>query len=288
MAELEYGKEKEEEHVPENMGILSISQSASPLRSSLSEVEYDLKYSLPSNVMFLLGSSCSVALSVIDLRWNAKWGDDDYYYWEYYYAHPELFVSAARSLFPWFSWYYFLSIGGAILFILNAGIDLFRCHRISKIEEISIFDKNLRGDTYAAILFGMAATLDLRGSLISSSESGGIDGFMWLLSSHLYLFSALSTLSSMNYRCGSIPLSLNLIGDILFMIATLIDVSISYISDPDIVFETQHVLLRFGLLSSVLWLLDAILYIAANVIVLCMTKQKNDAVGRIISTSLVV
>jgi hypothetical protein len=254
-------------------------------QSECSEMEDDIKFSLPSNVLFFFGSFCGVTLSVLDLQWNLKWGDDDYYYYEYYYSH---YNASTKSLKNKFSLYSCLSIGGAGLLILNAGLDLYRCLCTSKRDHMSLCGGDLRGDTCAAILFGIAATIDLRGALSSTGGPGGVNGVMWLLSSHLYLFSALSAMTSINYKCDSKPVVLNLVGDVMFLIGSLIDVVISYISDPDIISESQNVLLRLALLSSVLWLTDAMLYISANFLVWNRRRQKNKFQGEMIATGLIV
>lgn len=257
---------------------------ASSSTSSSSENEEDnVKFSLPSNVMFLLGSSCYVALAVSDLRRNLKWGDDDYYYYEYYYSDE---FKKHR-----FSVYNFLSRIGSILLVTNAGFDLYGCIHIAKKLGISIFDAELKGDSLAAILFGCAAMVDLRGALPGASgEAGGMNGIMYLFSSHLYLFSAFSTLSTMKFECSSLPVTFGIVGDILFLVGSFIDVFISYISDPDIIHETQIVLLRFSLLSSVLWLTDAFLYLSSNLILLKRRKANESEVfeGQMITDVLIV
>ena len=257
---------------------------ASSSTSSLSENEEDnVRFNLPSNVMFLLGSSCYVALAISDLRWNLKWGDDDYYYNEYYYSDE---FTKHR-----FSVYNFLSRIGSILLVSNAGFDLYGCSRIAKKFGISIFDAELQGDSLAAILFGCAAMIDLRGALPGASDAaGGMNGIVYLFSSHLYLFSAFSTLSTMKFECSSLPLTLGIVGDILFLVGSLIDVFISYISDPDIIHENEIVLLRFSLLSSVLWLTDAFLYLSSNLILLKRRKANvnEEFEGQMITDVLIV
>ena len=78
-------------------------------QSECSEMEDDIKFSLPSNVLFFFGSFCGVTLSVLDLQWNLKWGDDDYYYYEYYYSHYNASTKSLKNKFSLYSCVSFLN-----------------------------------------------------------------------------------------------------------------------------------------------------------------------------------
>jgi len=51
---------------------------------------------------------------------------------------------------------------------------------------------------------------------------------------------------------------------LLFALGSIIDVIISYISDPEVLRESNKVLADWGCLSSSLWVIDACLYLFAD------------------------
>merc|ERR1712194_256618 len=83
----------------------------------------------------------------------------------------------------------------------------------------------------------------------------------------IYLLSAILSLRASTFSHDSIPSCLALCGDILLAIGRIIDVIISYISDPKILRLSDNVLASWACLSSALWVIDACLYLLADVTV---------------------
>ena len=238
--------------------------SSSSSQSTLAEMRDELKFSIPSNIMFLLGSTCYAILSVLDFESMGDDEDDDYY------GDDDGTQSQSVDI----SFYTVLSIVAAGLLISNALIDLGRCLHVVKVEQRypSLFHRALIQDSSSAIFFMSAAAIDLYGAFPQHNyKPGGVSGAMSMLSAHLYLLSAWPVLNQ-NCSCNSEAATLNLVGEIMFLVGSTIDVGISYLSDPDIVKANQLILLRLSLLSSLLWVLDAILYLCANAIVLSNMK----------------
>lgn len=238
-------------------------------QSTFSEMENALTLTLSSNLMFLLGSTSYFILSTIDLRWNLRWGDDDYYYNSYYYPDGKENTEVPKYNL---SFYTCLSVGGAILLICNAGFDLYRCISQAKAYGISLYDKDLRGDTFSAVLFGCAASVDFKGSIPNSTTSA--NGIMASFSPFLYLLSAVSSLSGSSFKCSSKPVVMTTLGEIMFMVASIIDLLISLF--PDIFSWSQTLILKLAILSSSLWLIDAILYLFADLLILLRRGVDNE------------
>ena len=91
-------------------------------------------------------------------------------------------------------------------------------------------------------------------------------------SSHIYLLSAIFSLGSNDFSYDSIPTCLTLCGDLLFALGSIIDVIISYISDPEVLRESNEVLADWGCLSSSLWVIDACLYLFADATNCCLVS----------------
>jgi len=264
---------------------LSSSSSSSSL-STLDEMFRDLRFSLPSGILFFIGSILSLSLALIDLKWG------DYYYSEEYYnaygdgdGVNDDADAAEDSII--FDPYTIISIAAAVGYILNPIVDVTRCIYYKKDNpKLSWWDRDLRYDLASALLFCLAASIDLWAS-IPKSKSGSnlsqedVDAQIvtaTLVSCHVYLLSAIASLMGLN--CGSCfkgwPFALGFIGDMLFLMGSIIDVSISYISDPTFISFDPMILLKLGILSSALWLVDSVLYLLADFIVLCWQKKYGD------------
>ena len=233
--------------------------------NSIESLEYEknvlLKFSFPSNIFFLIGSACYIILSVMDFKWADYYSDDGYYY--KYVSNEEEEVSSKID------YYSCLSILGSVLFFLNAAIDMSLCFYYVKTDEtneLTLWHKDLRVDSSSAFFFGCGALMDLSRALASPPEEPNADasGMLDIVSSHLYFFSAVCAMTGLTFDRKNKVAMLNLTGDVMFMVGSLIDIIVSYISDPDIVAANYHILLRFWLFSSVLWFVDAALYLLAN------------------------
>lgn len=122
----------------------SSSSSTSSASASSSSSSYwslyqyvDLRYTMLSNLIFLLGSSCQTYLAIIDLRASirrkAEMENDDYDYdYDYYYAGDDTYVYTVQD-----DVYYILYGLGPFLCIINACIDLRWQLEYSKISPLS-------------------------------------------------------------------------------------------------------------------------------------------------------
>ena len=254
--------------------------------SVLNDMTKNLEFSIPSNTLFFLGSSCYVATSIFDLNWLEKnpgyysydddskngvdMADDDGTYYDYEYFG--------------FSLYNITSISGASFFVLNAIIDFYQCQYNAK--EIDFTTSTyLRGrdilcDYMSAILFGAGALTDVASFLLSAHRQV----IAAIIASNIYFLSSIPALINIMNSCqlSSPPhggLLFSMIGDILFFVGSLIDLGISYISDPDLISVNKTWIYGMSVLSSVLWLVDAMLYLAADCWVFHKnTQPKNDQI----------
>mmetsp|Transcript_4294 Transcript_4294/g.8223 ORF Transcript_4294/g.8223 Transcript_4294/m.8223 type:complete len:343 (+) Transcript_4294:243-1271(+) len=269
-------------------GTENSSKSEESVISSPVQDYYELYYSIPSNLLFLFGSICCTIISLLDMYSdsndadNDDDGDDD----------------------GNFSFYVYISLIGASLFVLNALVDLSKCLFLEKYSNFkkSCFQQEFLSKVSSALLFGCAAMLDLMDSVsvnVFSRYDGDDAGeCMDFVSAHLYLLSAICAIVNSDiygaYTSTSSHEMLNVVGDVMFMVGSLIDVGISYISDPDLVSSNQYFLLRLGMLSSVLWVIDALFYLVADVSfwkdhhhsVLNDDDDKEEDEGRSLSSSV--
>ena len=206
-----------------------------------------LKIDVLSNLAFFIGSSCYLITAFWDRSWyeKSKGFDDDYYAY-----HQDSITFTLDS-------YTLISIFGASMMIFNAAFDLYLCVHMSKSSDIdSFYHKEILFPLLAAVSFGIAAIIDLRitflsGELFNLKQST-------IVSTEIYLLSAiLALMPKPSCQYSTTEGHLCLIGDWLFLIGSLIDVIISYISDPDIVVLNGGILSGINVFSSILWLIDA-------------------------------
>ena len=247
----------------------SASSDESSVSTTISEMQVELKFSLPSDLFFLIGSIISVYTSLSDWKWlNAYYyyyyGDDDTYYQYYQSSNDTYYQSSNENDTPsssstTLSTYMVLSIIGSIALVLNPAFDLSCCiYKLRQNPEItSLCHKEILCDSSSSIAFGIAALIDLRSSFLYKKVSGSKLGLMGIISSHFYLLSAIISLSKSSFQYSTVVKRLWFVGDTLFLVASLADVIISYISDPAIISEPVKILYGCWLFSSVLWLIDA-------------------------------
>lgn len=218
---------------------------------SSSESIYEFKdfmFVVLSNCMFFIGSSCYVTTAHWDLKWyiGVQNSDDDYYkYYDFSIKHFEMSTYTAIVIF------------GATLLIFNATLDLTVCLNRAKSYEVSVFHRDIFSDILSAVAFGLAASIDfvttfLTGNVVHLITTTSI------VSAHIYLLSAIFSLwGTPLCKCYTSEGRLSLIGDWLFLVGSLIDVIISYISDPALIKVNDIILYRSSVFSSFLWLTDA-------------------------------
>eukprot|EP00555_Chaetoceros_dichaeta_P002237 CAMPEP_0198252846 /NCGR_PEP_ID=MMETSP1447-20131203/3296_1 /TAXON_ID=420782 /ORGANISM="Chaetoceros dichaeta, Strain CCMP1751" /LENGTH=337 /DNA_ID=CAMNT_0043938237 /DNA_START=17 /DNA_END=1030 /DNA_ORIENTATION=+ len=279
------GKENSEVHP------LQLPPSSQFLSSShLAEDDYHLKSSIPSNVSFLLGSALFLELSRIYLIKashfdNTNDEDDDYdddYDWDSYY---EFYYNHYKDLYlP------FVSIFGGLFMILNAMWEIYWCfgrerewreeinagYASDDEEENEAYHREERQNLSSALAFGTAACIGFGNNFIKNEE---IVPIVEIVSSNMYLLSAMLALRGTVLSCPSLPTGLALVGDILFALGSVIDVAISLISDPEISRLNDYILAQWDCVSSTLWLIDALLYFAADMTVVWYRYKLNREEG---------
>jgi hypothetical protein len=249
-----------------------------PVEALLSDLAENLKFSIPSNVLFFLGSLCYVMISIYDCLWlkhNPNYYNPNYYSYSYdqneetsvedYYDYGTFKINA----------YSITSISGALFFVLNAMTDLYQCRCNTQDSQINLCRafstassangvRDILGNYISAILFGSGALTDA----VSMSLSTQHQAVAGIISSHIYFLSSIPALSNVMNSCpfSSAPpgIRFSMIGDLLFFIGSLIDVLISYINDPKLIQVNRNWIYGTSFLSSSLWLIDAILYLVGD------------------------
>jgi hypothetical protein len=115
------------------------------------------------------------------------------------------------------------------------------------------------------LTFGAAAVCDLMSSLIYREESPSCSYDFSIAAVHWYLVNAILMLSAKQLSCRSRFTRLSLIGDVLFLIGSVIDVFLSYFFNTRSSDAIWRIVSIGKVVSSLLWLIDSILYILANI-----------------------
>lgn len=212
--------------------------------------------SIPS-LSFLLGSIVGFIISLMSIGQVKEYYDYGYYD-DYYDDYNDDIVFVRNTLL------FTLSICASVLYMLNAAGDVYQCILIMKNNHHihSLFHEEIACDSIAALTFGTAAIIDAW----SSFQSDDISASAGIISSLIYLTSAVSSLLDFCCECERPSLTFTMIGDILFFIGSLIDVLISFVSDPDITYINPILLSYASLFSSSLWLSDAVFYVIADIV----------------------
>eukprot|EP00957_Ditylum_brightwellii_P086038 6545374-Ditylum_brightwellii.AAC.1 len=261
--------------------------SSSSCSTTESEIEIEkgnAKRSLFSDILFLVGSSLYLVLSIYDLPYynDDDNGDDDYYDYNDYDGY-------------WFQdKYTVLSVMGSCMMFYNAAYDFCRARHFKKQQEDQQQlhddngdnddthnfngrrDGNPQWDICAAQAFGFAAIIDFANVFVGYYEMNeNLSANLWITSALFYLLNACIALSgngmdSPSAVCPSCPFCssssdpvlscdyvlnnkygpsflLETIGDIFFFVGAFIDVIISIVSDPNLSYVKQHTLGRWNI-----------------------------------------
>jgi hypothetical protein len=167
-------------------------------------------------------------------------------------------------------------------------------------DEHQQYQNELKWNYASTYAFGVAVLIDLVSPLLIRYNPFRLDLYT-MVSIHLYLLSAIysikattafypsaSSVFGFMASCGqkspsssytpSISTRLILCGEWSFLFGSIIDVVISYISEPEIVAVATmdgHTLAVSSIVSSVLWLVDAILYLSADIIIFSWRTRKS-------------
>ena len=252
----------------------------SSIISSESESSWDkeqefasFKRSVTSNVLFLLGSTWSTILSILELKKHyykeqlqaleISDGNDDYYGTSIYYENVSLAVS--------------------ILYCLNAFMDYKVARGKINTADVETSEyafirrlQSINSESASAICFGAGAFIDLLISTMTENYKliimslcgigsiGDFDKNMGKTSVHLYFLSAVFCLLRSDFTTEDVSSRVYLLGDLLFMAGSVIDLVTNYLADPFYAETKQVTLLWLYLLSCELWLIDACLYLLGD------------------------
>jgi hypothetical protein len=162
--------------------------------------------------------------------------------------------------------YYIMGVLGPLFFVLNAGMDIYRSTRWKDPRELDPnfdFENETRWDIISATLFGIAAALHLLSSLVQGDDQGWQND-TYIISTHLYLLSAVASLIGLQFDASSTGDLLFAIGCMLFLIGSLIDTGLSYVISYGVESSQELFLYKWSLASAILWTVDAILYLMAD------------------------
>jgi hypothetical protein len=247
--------------------------------STLIEGSRSLKFSFPSNICFLFGGLCFLVTAYQDL---VQQKDPDLRK-EFRsisintasnFAFSNEISATHRSLVePSFDVYRMTIVFGAGFYILNALIDLSHCiYYVKKSPEAdSLLHHSIRSSSLSAIFFGIAAWIDFWTCLSNNINYDA--NLVAIATSTLYLFSAISSVSGLGWIFSNRALILGFMGECLFVLGSVLDCLTSYVSDPDLINLSPTDIHILMFISSVLWVIDAFLYLAADMIIYRNQKE---------------
>lgn len=221
-----------------------------------------------SNLLFLVGSCLYVWLAIWDILSEKSWylPVDD---------HPTSRWSA------WLNSYMIVSVAAASCYVIDASRLI--CQRSNPLgNSLDLENSNAHVDNLhnhflhrfqssqtvavsVGLTFGLGATFDLIAALTSELPDPLISDWAVVGAAHSYLVNAVLLLSGKSVAFSSFSQKATVLGDFLFLIGSLVEVSLSYFyigQESDRVWK--YVYLGY-LFSSILWLLNALLYIVADV-----------------------
>ncbi|KAI2501728.1 hypothetical protein MHU86_12734 [Fragilaria crotonensis] len=188
-----------------------------------------------SNIFFLSGSVVYVFIAMWDLT---SPGEETYDH----NRHVSLVVFVNWSLYD------VLTTAAPFMYIMNAVC-----------EFQSAFVDNLHWELAVSTIFGMAALMDMVGALVADSGSVRLDTLPSIMAVHFYFIQAVLAFSGSSFRYENhIACLLQCGGYLLFLVGSFIDVMVSYMDGK--VWNVAG----WGMVSSSLWLLDALFFIVAD------------------------
>lgn len=220
-----------------------------------------------SHFFFLLGSLLYFWLAVWDIRDESTWYDDDDD------DNSSIILSTTwrtLSTLAGMDRHTLLSAAAALCYVGDAGLTMAQLPTIyfrhsSKITRQVLF---FMGNS---VTFGLGALLEFTAAVTEVSHLE-ISNWTAVVAMHAYLVNAAIVLFFKKRRkhygyCG-VPVTfserLELTGDVLFGVGCSVDVSLSYYYN-DRTTDSEWIWVdRGNLVSAVLWLVDSILYIAAD------------------------
>jgi len=220
-----------------------------------------------SHFFFLGGSLLYFWLAVWDIRDESTWYDDDDD------DDNSITLRSWRSLtfITMMDRHTLLSAAAALCYVGDAGVTtaqlpiIYFRHSNKITRQVLFFMGN-------SITFGLGAILEFTSAVTEVSHLE-ISNWTAVVAMHAYLVNAAIVLFFKKRRkhhgyCGGVPVTfserLELLGDVLFGVGCSVDVSLSYYYNDRTTDNEWIWVDRGNLVSAVLWLVDSILYIAAD------------------------
>jgi hypothetical protein len=163
------------------------------------------------------------------------------------------------------SLYFIVSILAPLSYVVDAVLELGDLPIVESGHLQQGFHDKPRLEVGVQLTFGAAAVCDLMSALIYREESPSCSYDFSIAAVHWYLVNAILMLSTKQLSCRSRFTSLSLIGDVLFLIGSIIDVFLSYFFNTRSSDAVWRLVSIGKVVSSLLWLIDSILYILANI-----------------------
>lgn len=239
-------------------------------RSSVSSDSLRERMPVYSNTAFFLGSIFYVWIAISDVvAYESGSMDDDAFSSESPSMSPSDENSKGDDEYgAWdelnllFS-YKVVSCAGAFGYVANAIIDFAMATMEMKAEvRRGRYGDDPRLELGVALTFGIAASCDFVGALTFDEDAPSYTASSAAV--HVYLLNALLVITGRRPNFASWPEAFTGAGDILFLIGSVIDVVISYFLTPEAALPTLKTMAWWNLASAVLWFVDSILYILAD------------------------
>jgi hypothetical protein len=163
------------------------------------------------------------------------------------------------------SWYFIVSVLAPLSYAVDAVLQLGDLPIAESGHLQQGFHDKPRLEVAVQLTFGAAAVCDLMSALIYREASPSCSYDFSIAAVHWYLVNAILVLSAKQRSCRSRFTSLSLIGDVLFWIGSVIDVFLSYFFNTRSSDAIWRLVSIGKVVSSLLWLIDSILYILANI-----------------------
>lgn len=212
-----------------------------------------------ANASFFIGSILYVWQAIWNLMYDYKWygGNDE--------GNDEDAEYDDDYVEPFWSFYKVLSMIAALMYVANALVD----GRVAVSEMrgkvgSGRFGDDPRWEIGVAVTFGVAALCDFLSELIATDDNEWPSYAAGCAAVDIYLLNAVLVVSGRRPQFTSLPKTLMSSGDILFMIGSIIDVTISFVNDPKVPTSRYIGLAWFSFASAALWFIDSILYILAD------------------------
>jgi hypothetical protein len=225
-----------------------------------SEASAFSQYSQVSNFCFFVGSILYVwtsTISVIDAYryYDDYEGDDD----------GDGTDDDETESEPFWTAYKLLASAAAAAYLANSLID----GRVA-LGEVqgkvgrSRFGDDPRWEIGVAVTFGVAALCDFLSELIWNDDDQWPGYAAGCAAVDIYLLNAVLVLLGRRPRFRSLPETLMSAGDILFLVGSVIDVTIAFVDNPNAPSSRTIEIAWCSFSSSALWFIDSLLYILAD------------------------